>query len=98
MKVDIPAQWKAINYYEPDTQALLQMEECTGLVRAIGEMRRRSIYGADDSRARDALVESMAEALICMEQIQEIYDISNHELQYMINDKCAKMKEQILRR
>jgi len=98
MKIDVPGQSSMIKYYEPDTQAMLQMEECTRLVEAIGAMRRASLYGIDNGQAYNALVEGMADALICLEQLQELYDVSNFELQDLINRKCRRMRDQISKR
>ena len=95
MKVDIPAQRKIIARYSEDAQAMVHMEECGELIQAISKMRRVKHAGKDDCDAYYNLVEEMADVLICLEQIQEMYDISNHELQAMIDKKYLRQEARL---
>ena len=73
MKVDIPGQGWVIVRFGAEAQTTIHMEECAELIQAISKMRRAHAADRDDSKAHDNLVEEMADVLICMERIKEIY-------------------------
>ena len=87
MNVEIPGQRRVIAYYGE--------EECAELIQAISKMRRARNKGEDDSDARRNLVEEMADVLICLEQLQEIYGIHDLDLEEMVNKKCARQDERL---
>ena len=95
MKVDIPVQGKVIARYGLTAQAMVHMEECAELTQAISKMNRAREAGINDTDARFNLVEEMADVLICMEQIQEIYNIRTLEIQEMIIRKCRRQDERL---
>ena len=95
MKVDIPVQGKVIARYGLTAQAMVHMEECAELTQAISKMNRVREAGISDTDARFNLVEEMADVLICMEQIQEIYNIRSLEIQEMIIRKCRRQDERL---
>ena len=93
MKVEIPGQGKVIGFYGKDAQTVIHMlNECAELIQAISKIHR---IGCGPDIPPDAyvnLVEEMAGCLIILEQLQEIYDIPDHELQRMIDYKCARQE------
>ena len=92
MNVEIPGQSKVIGFYGKDAQSVVHMEECAELIQAISKIHRIG-YGPDvPPDAYENLVEEIADVLICMEQLREIYDIPDHELQRMIDYKCARQE------
>ena len=102
MKVEIPGQGKVLAHFGEDAQSVIHMEECAELIQAISKMRRvKKAYmegqDVDDTCAYYNLVEEMADVLICMEQMREMYGISDTEIQMMINKKEnrqeARMRE-----
>lgn len=100
MKVEIPGQRKVIAHYGGDAQSMIHMEECAELIQAVSKMRRiKQAYLAgadvDDSEAYYSLVEEMADVLICLEQMQEMYAISNSEIQTMIDKKVKRQEERM---
>jgi len=95
MKVEIPAQGKVIGFYGAEKQSLVHMEECAELIQAISKMRRVKDAGKDDAEAYENLVEEMADVLICLEQIQTMYEIPNHTIQGMIFQKCARQEARL---
>lgn len=95
MKVEIPAQGKVIGFYGAEKQSLVHAEECAELIQAISKMRRVKDAGKDDSDAYENLVEEMADVLICLEQIQQIYEIPDHVIQGMVFKKCARQEARI---
>ena len=89
MKVEIPGQGKVLAHYSEDAQSMVHCEELAELIQAVSKMRRaRKAFlageKADDSKAYYNLVEEMADCLICLEQMQEMYEFPDHELQNMI--------------
>jgi len=95
MKIDIPDQSKVISRYGADAQAMVHMEECAELIQAASKMRRVTNAGKDDTAARYNLVEEMADVLICMKQMQEIYGITDHDIQLMADKKCRRQEARL---
>lgn len=65
-------------------QSLIAMEECAELQKAISKVIR---YGDEDKDTYDNLVEEMADVIICLEQLKVMYQITEDELQAMIERK-----------
>ena len=95
MKIDIPDQSKVISRYGADAQAMVHMEECAELIQAASKMRRVTNAGKDDTAARYNLVEEMADVLICVKQMQEIYGITDHDIQMMADKKCRRQEARL---
>ena len=100
MNIDVPGQGRVIAHYGEEAQSMVHMEECAELIQAISKMRRvKKAYldGAvdDDSEAYYNLVEECADVLICLEQIQEMYGISDQEIQIMVDKKMARQEERM---
>lgn len=100
MNLVIPPQGKIIRFFGEDAQATVHMEECAELIQAISKMRRIRNSGAlefDEKYlvAYYNLIEEMADVLICMEQMQETYGISNPELQGAIDRKYTRTEARI---
>ena len=95
MKVDIPGQGKVIAFYGKDAQVAIHMEECAELIQAISKIHRVGCGPDVPPDAYENLVEEMADVLIILEQLQEIYDIPNQELQWMIDYKCKRQEERM---
>ena len=87
MNVIIPGQGKVIGFYGPDAQSMVHCEECAELIQAISKMRRNP-----DDEAYENLVEEAADVLVCIEQILEMYEIPDHHLQQVIDQKCARQE------
>ena len=78
---------KSIEYYGADLQTVVCMEECSELIQAISKMKR----GKDN---RDNLIEEMADVMICIEILKQVYGISDNEIQ---NYVCQKQNRSIER-
>ena len=65
-------------------QSLIAMEECAELQKAISKVIR---YGDEDKDTYDDLVDGMADVIICLEQLKVMYQITEDELQAMIERK-----------
>ena len=92
MKIEIPGQGRVIAYYGPDAQAMVHMEECAELAQAVSKMRRARNSGGDDTAAYYNLVEEMADVLVCLEQMREMYGIYSHEIQAVVDKKCRRQE------
>ncbi len=100
MRVSIPGQDRVIAHYGEEAQSMIHMEECGELIQAVSKMRRAKaayIAGAqvDDNAAYYNLLEEMADVLICMEQMKEIYGISDFELQKIVDRKVKRQETRL---
>ena len=95
MAFDIPSQSRVAAFYGSDAQAMVHCEELAELIQAISKVRRVKNAGKDDSEARYNLVEEMADVLICLSQMQAMYDIPDHAIQEMIYRKCARQEARL---
>ena len=95
MWINIPEQTKVIARYGADAQAMVHMGEAAELIQAVSKMRRAANAGKDDEAARYNLVEEIADCLVCMKQMQEIYDISDHDIQIMVDRKCRRQEARL---
>ena len=95
MWINVPQQTKVIARYGADAQAMVHMEEAAELIQAVSKMRRAANAGKDDNAARYNLVEEIADCLICMKQMQEIYGISDHDIQLMVDSKCRRQEARL---
>ena len=73
-------------------QSLIAMEECAELQKAISKVIR---YGDKDKEIYDNLVEEMADVIICLEQLKMMYQITEDELQAMIERKHNRNMKRI---
>ena len=77
---------KSIEHYGSDLQAVVFMEECSELIQAISKMKR----GKDN---RDNLIEEMADVMICMDILKQVYGVSDNEIQNYVcqkQDRCVE--------
>ena len=95
MKIEVPCQEKVISLYGAEKQSMVHCEECAELIQAISKMRRVRDAGKDDSEAYFNLVEEMADVLVVLEQLQEMYDIPDTEIQSMVFKKCRRQEARI---
>ena len=71
------------------------MEECAELAQAASKMRRAVNTGNDTEAARYNLIEEAADVLICIRQMQELYGISDHDIQVMVDRKCRRQEARL---
>lgn len=77
---------RAIEYYGKDVQSTVCMEECAELIQAISKEKR----GKSD---KSHLAEEMADVIICIEMLKEIYSISDDMISEWIQIKEARIIE-----
>lgn len=95
MNITIPDQRGVIRHYGENAQSMIHMEECAELAQAVSKMRRTRGRWCDGCTEYNNLVEEMADVLICMEQMKELYGISDYILQEEVDNKCRRNEERI---
>lgn len=95
MNVEIPNQGKAVAFFGEEKQALQHCEELGELIQAVSKMRRARNSGADDTQAYYNLVEEIADVLVSITQMVQMYDIQDHEIQRMVDKKCLRLEAKI---
>lgn len=84
------AVWhESIEKYGKETQSIVCMEECSELIQAISKRLR----GKPD--ATDNLAEEMADVTICLHLLQEMYGITDEQLNEWIARKTARQCERM---
>ena len=95
MNVVVPYQGRTIAFFGEDAQSLQFCEEAGEAIQAVSKMRRAINGGKDTSEAYENLVEEIADLLVCMKQMQEMYKIPDHEIQRMVDEKCLRLEAKI---
>ena len=95
MWINIPDQTKVIARYVADAQTLIHAEELAELIQAASKMRRATNTGSNIDAARYNIIEEAADVLICIRQMQEIYGITDHEIQVMVDRKCRRQEARL---
>lgn len=80
---------KSINYYGEEIQSTVCMEECAELIQAISKMIRESDELSDDDY--DHLYEEIADVLICVEMLKQIYCIEDLHINNWIKRKQERL-------
>lgn len=84
--IDSNVVQNSIKHYGSDLQTTVCMEECSELIQAISKMKR----GKD---SRDNLIEEMADVMICMDILKQVYGVSDNEIQNYVcqkQDRCVE--------
>jgi NTP pyrophosphatase (non-canonical NTP hydrolase) len=85
--IDSNVVQNSIKHYGFDL--LTTVEECSELIQAISKMKR----GKDN---RNNLIEEMADVMICMEILKQVYGVSDSEIQNYVckkQDRCVGRME-----
>lgn len=77
---------RAIEHYGKDVQSTVCMEECAELIQAISKEKR-------GKSNKSHLAEEMADVIICIEMLKEIYSISDDMISEWIQIKEARIIE-----
>ena len=79
---------KSIEHYGKDVQSTVCMEECAELIQAISKEKR----GKSD---KCNLAEEMADVIICIEMLKQIYNITEDEIHSWVITKQERIIERI---
>nr|DAU54661.1 MAG TPA: nucleoside triphosphate pyrophosphohydrolase [Caudoviricetes sp.] len=88
VKIDNEIIKDSIVYYGKEAQATVCMEECAELIHAISNEKR----GKSD---KNHLAEEMADVLISIELLKEIYDVSNEQINEWIDKKQKRIRSRM---
>lgn len=88
MKADKRIVADSIRYYGQDSQTTICMEECAELIQAISKEKR----GKSD---KNHLAEEMADVLICIEILKQVYQISDYDIDNWIEKKQTRIYERM---
>lgn len=76
---------KSIVYYGKEIQSTICMEECAELIQAVSKMIRGSDELSDDDY--DHLAEEIADVLVCIETLKQLYSVENSAINNWIRQK-----------
>lgn len=79
---------ESILHYGKNNQSTVCMEECAELIQAISKAKRGKIN-------RDNMVEEIADVLICIEMLKQMYMISDEKINKWIEMKQAREVERM---
>ena len=79
---------KSIEHYGKEKQSITCMEECSELIQCIS----KELRGKTDIVH---LTEEMADVLICIKMLQQIYSIDTSELESWIQAKQQRIKDRM---
>ena len=79
---------ESIQHYGKNNQSTVCMEECAELIQAISKAKRGKID-------RDNMVEEIADVLICIEMLKQMYMISDEKINKWIEMKQAREAERM---
>ena len=85
IKIDKNFISNSIQYYGIENQSTVCMEECAELIQAISKAKRGKID-------RDNMAEEIADVLICIEMLKQMYSISDSEIDTWIKKKQKREK------
>ncbi len=85
IKIDNEIIKDSIVYYGKNAQSTVCMEECAELIQAISNEKR----GKSD---KNHLAEEMADVLISIELLKEIYEVSNEQINEWIDEKQKRIR------
>ena len=96
-EIDTRINNETMDLYGIERQSLVAMEELAELQKAISKLVRNPKEKTEPLEfkgLRDNLIEEMADALICMDQLIDFYKVKHYEIQDIIQ---AKQKRQAKR-
>lgn len=88
IKIDKGIIADSIQHYGKNNQSTVCMEECAELIQAISKEKRGKID-------RDNMTEEIADVLICIEMLKQMYMISEDKINKWIEKKQAREAERM---
>ena len=88
IKIDRNIISNSIQHYGKNNQSTVCMEECAELIQAISKAKRGKIN-------RDNMIEEIADVLICIEMLKQMYMISDEKINKWIEKKQAREAERM---
>ena len=94
MTFNLQDQEEIIKHYGIDNQLTIHMEECAELIQVINKCRR--IEGEIPNFEYQHLVEEISDVIVCIGQLQHIFNISDYSIEYVANAKIERQKRRML--
>ena len=88
IKIDKGVIAESILHYGKKNKSTVCMEECAELIQAISKAKRGKID-------RDNMIEEIADVLICIEMLKQMYMISDKNINKWIEKKQAREAERM---
>ena len=88
IKIDKGIIADSIQHYGRNNQSTVCMEECAELIQAVSKAKRGKID-------RDNMIEEIADVLICIEMLKQMYMISDEKINKWIEKKQAREAERM---
>ena len=79
---------RSVDHYGEEIQSTVCMEECAELIQAISKAKRGKIN-------RDNMIEEIADVLICIEMLKQMYMISDEKINKWVKKKQAREVERM---
>lgn len=98
VEIDARVNDETMDRYGIKMQSLVAMEELSELQKAISKLVRNPeerTKPLEFKGLRRNLIEEMADALICMDQLIEYYQIERHEIQELIQAKQERQAKRL---
>lgn len=86
--IDLETISDSIQHYGVENQSTVCMEECAELIQAISKAKRGKID-------KDNMTEEIADVLICIEMLKQMYNISDLQIDSWIKKKQAREQERM---
>ena len=88
IEIDEEIVKRSIEHYGKEKQSIVCMEECSELIQAIS----KELRGKSDI---NHLVEEMADVMVCIKMLQEMYHIGTSELESWIFTKQVRTEKRM---
>lgn len=79
---------RSVDHYGEEIQSTVCMEECAELIQAISKAKRGKIN-------RDNMIEEIADVLICIEMLKQMYMISDEKINKWVKKKQSREVERM---
>lgn len=86
-----------IEYYRPDLQIRVAVEEMAELIQALMKQQRNVYEAEEPSRNYDHILEEMADVEIMLEQLKMIFVTSEYSYDAIIQSKIYRQLERMKR-
>lgn len=86
--IDVQTIMQSIQFYGTDNQTTVCMEELAELIQAISKKKRGNISSRN-------LIEEIADVMISVEMLKQIYNISDFEIDMWIRKKQKRQRERM---
>ena len=92
-------EMRSIAWYGADMQTTVCMEECAELIQAISKLKRYNPEDPNNKVGRSELIENLyeevADVLICIDLLTEIYGLKFGDVRRMIHHKVWRMNRRM---